>query len=78
MTELSGTHQAALAWRRPGVRVPSGPLLLPICAFFGPAKQRFEQDPLLVGEVARVAPWGYGSLPLSGRSWTSASYPHDR
>jgi hypothetical protein len=30
MTELSGTHQAALAWRRPGVRVPSGPLLLPI------------------------------------------------
>ncbi|MBA2616927.1 MAG: recombinase family protein [Rubrobacter sp.] len=56
-----------------GVRdVPLRPLRR-TATLFGRGEQRFEDGPLLVGEVGRVARWGQDGLRASGER-TSASY----
>ena len=45
---------------------------------FGPTEQRFEDSPLSVGEVGRVARWEHGGLWASGFLRTSACYSDAR
>ena len=57
--------------------LPGGPLGRS-AALIGPAEQRLDDGPSVVGEVGRVAWSGPGNLQASRWSWMPGSYSDDR